>query len=310
MLTFLLPHADIGMVLDNQYQIRYTIKLATEPGFSTDMHELRFVDNGTRALFFTDNTLNAGKKECREAGFGDNRCRVKEGLVRQLDLTRNLEEVSRWSSLEHVTMGENSMLDVRREGQCPDPGNPGGWDYLHPNSLDKFPDDGSILMSARHTSGIYKIAPDGSIVWRLGGVKSDFRADFTFARQHTASIVEHNSTHTKISLFDNGQAIVQDRPTAKWSRSMIVLLQTDVRPMTATLLAEYPHPDGAQAPRVFARGSTQVLPNGNVFTGWVHACQHSEYTAEGKLVMQARMNHLYVPPRVPASLAFGGLKSH
>lgn len=38
-------------------------------------------------------------------------------------------------------------------------------------------------MSARYTDAIYKISPAGEIVWRLGGVSSDFDADFKFAKQ-------------------------------------------------------------------------------------------------------------------------------
>ena len=164
---------------------------------------------------------------------------------------------------------------------------------MHANSLDRFPDDGSYLYSGRHTDAIYKIAQDGSIIWRLGGVKSDFDADFTFLRQHHARIHAHNSTHTIISLFDNAKAEDIAEAITACSRGVIVALRTDVRPMTATLLSEYRHPDGPGA-YTLGRGSTQLLPNGNVFSCWVNWCLHSEHTSDGRLIMKAQVNQEHV----------------
>jgi hypothetical protein len=148
-------------------------------------------------------------------------------------------------------------------------------------------------MSGRHTDTIYKIAPDGTITWRLGGIRSDFQSDFAFAKQHHAQILEHNKTHTIISLLDNAKSEENQIPTANSSRGLIVALQTDVRPMTSTLLSEYPHPDGEYT---MGRGSLQVLPNGNVFSCWVHGCQHSEHTPDGRLVMEAHVKERFVFP--------------
>ena len=167
-----------------------------------------------------------------------------------------------------------------------------GWDFIHVNSVDKFLDDGSYLVSGRHTDSLYKITPDGSITWRLGGIKSDFESDFEFAKQHHSRILEHNSTHTIISLLDNAKMGEEELATAEFSRGMIVALRTDVRPMTGTLVAEYGHPDGPGT-YTMGRGSFQVLPSGNVFTCWVHGCQHSEHSADGKLVMEAHVKQRF-----------------
>ena len=167
-----------------------------------------------------------------------------------------------------------------------------GWDFIHANSLDRFSDDGSYLLSGRHTDTIYKIAPDGSITWRLGGVQSDFKADFRFARQHHARIRFHNSTYTLISFFDNAKAEDFEDAASPFSRSLIAALRTDLQPMTATLMSEYGHPDGPGA-YTLGRGSMQVLPSGNVFSCWVNGCMHSEHTLDGKLVMEARVKQQY-----------------
>ena len=43
------------------------------------------------------------------------------------------------------------------------------WDYFHINSAD-VDSDGNILISARHTSAVYKLSKrTGKIIWRLGG---------------------------------------------------------------------------------------------------------------------------------------------
>ena len=48
------------------------------------------------------------------------------------------------------------------------------YDYFHVNSVD-LDRDGNVLISARNTSGVYKLSrATGAILWRLGGKRSDF----------------------------------------------------------------------------------------------------------------------------------------
>ena len=59
----------------------------------------------------------------------------------------------------------------------------------HMNSVDKN-DDGDYMISARYTNAIYKISEkDGSLLWTLGGLNSDFELEkgFNFSRQHDVS---------------------------------------------------------------------------------------------------------------------------
>lgn len=69
---------------------------------------------------------------------------------------------------------------------------------------------------------------------------------------------------------------------------MLVSLQTDIQPMTATLLQEFPHPHGPGS-FVADQGSVQVLPDGNVFSGWVDALTISEHSADGTPLMEAHV---------------------
>ena len=147
-------------------------------------------------------------------------------------------------------------------------------------------------MSGRHTDTIYKISQNESIVWRLGGIRNDFEADFSFARQHHARIQSHNSTHTVLSFFDNAKAEPKESPSAKWSRGLLVSLHTDVEPMTATMIGEYGHPRGP-GHFVFGRGSTQILEGGNVFSCWVDGLLQSEHSSDGTLLMEAHAKQGY-----------------
>jgi hypothetical protein len=74
-----------------------------------------------------------------------------------------------WRSSGHVGPDEFKMAFFGGTAQSP-------WDYFHINPIHKADDgSGDYVISARHTSAIYKISGgDGSIKWRLGGSHSDF----------------------------------------------------------------------------------------------------------------------------------------
>src|SRR6202023_789775 len=67
------------------------------------------------------------------------------------------------------------------------PTNAGGfYDYFHINSAQVLP-EGNVLISARNTWGIYKVAlATGSVIWQLGGKRSTFAfaPGAAFAYQH------------------------------------------------------------------------------------------------------------------------------
>ena len=84
-----------------------------------------------------------------------------------------------WDSLDHVP-----VTDTYRPfagGTKADP-----FDYFHINSISIAP-DGDLLVSARNTCAVYKVArPTGQVTWRLGGKRSSFRMGpgATFWWQH------------------------------------------------------------------------------------------------------------------------------
>lgn len=108
------------------------------------------------------------------------------------------------------------------------------------------------MLSARHTDAVYKIShTDGSIVWRLGGVKSDFQQDdWQFSRQHHAQVFEQNDTHTTLTIFDNG---IGDGPFEKATsrKARALVLSLDTTQMKADIVDVYKQPKGE---RTNARG--------------------------------------------------------
>ena len=102
------------------------------------------------------------------------------------------------------------------------------------------------MLSARHTDALYKISHiDGSIIWRLGGLKSDFTmvGNSRFSRQHFARVLQQNEDGDFfISLFDNAIGNgPEEKETYSYSRGLILYLNT--KAMTASVLAEFPHPE-------------------------------------------------------------------
>ena len=148
--------------------------------------------------------------------------------------------------------------------------------------------DGDYLISARYTNTIYKVSGiDGSIMWRLGGKRSDFQLldGLNFTSQHDVRVRSENDTVTLITIFDNASDD-DDRqpPSSRCSNGKLVALYTATSPMTAKLIQQWDRPDGLLTDR---RGNTQVLLNGNVVLNWGDRGYLSEFTADGRRLVDA-----------------------
>ena len=95
--------------------------------------------------------------------------RLVTGFVQEVDVATG-EVVFEWRSREHVPLSESTVTNLTAAGNV---------DYFHLNSI-AVDRDGHLLLSARHTSCVYKInRRTGKVIWRLGGKDSDFtRRDF------------------------------------------------------------------------------------------------------------------------------------
>jgi len=194
--------------------------------------------------------------------------RLVEGIVQEVDIASG-HVVFEWRSIEHVGVDESNMTNVTAAGNV---------DYFHLNSID-VDNDGNLLVSARHTSAVYKVnRKTGDVIWRLGGTKSDFAVEpaASFRYQHD---VRHQPDGT-ITIFDNNAAAPTDTTGSRGIR-----IALDMKKMRASLVQEWNPGDGRTT---WAMGNVQRLPDGGVFMGWGTDGSFSEFDQDGALRYDAR----------------------
>ncbi|KAK3055205.1 hypothetical protein LTR09_003758 [Extremus antarcticus] len=280
MLSMIYRHEN-GILINSQYELEEELDVQDEHGGRLNMHDFSLAENGTTALMLKTFTRSAEQAELDAADM-EYECRVHYYGFEEHDIATG-EVLFDWRSqgivgLEETVFAHRPKLACHRDG---------GLDYIHANALDKFP-DGDYLLSARHCNALFKIsAKDGSIVWRFGGKKSDFKWNGHFSGQHHARVRGQNSTHTMISFLDNAYVPSAEHVYSNdMSRGFLIALRTDQEHMTAETIAQYDHPDGGYAP---GRGSYQTLPNGNTYVGWTSYSLFSEYDADGNLILEANL---------------------
>jgi hypothetical protein len=250
-----------------------------------DQHEFNVVDNGKSALIIVYQTKQADlSAEGINSGLGW----ITNCWFQEIALGTN-KRLFEWSALDHVSPSFSSIAPNSTEssGTGLDPTLP--WDYFHINSVDKD-DAGDYLISARHTSTIYKISgTNGTILWQLGG--SNATSSFTlahglnFSYQHDARFRYQNATTTILTLFDNA-ADGFHKQSALYSSALLVAINH--RTSTATLLQRY------APPKLFvssSQGNMQILhpqrwKTSNVYVSWGENAYISEYMSNGTMVQQ------------------------
>ncbi|HVR04560.1 MAG TPA: arylsulfotransferase family protein [Solirubrobacteraceae bacterium] len=231
-------------------------------GLRGDLHEFVITPRDTALL-----TSYAVRNADLTAVGGPRNGTIQDAIFQEIDLSSG-RLLLEWHSLEHIPLAE-SYAPVSAD-----------WDFFHINSVD-LDGDGNLLISGRSTHTIYKLARDGTILWRLGGRYGDFTlgAGAQFAWQHDA----RRQPDGTLSVFDNGAT------PAVEPRSRGLILDVDERAMTAGLRHQYTHA------RVLAgsQGSVQLLANGNVFVGWGEVPRVSEFDRDGRLLFDALLGRQY-----------------
>lgn len=211
-----------------------------------DIHEQLVTPDGhTYVLCYTDTVMDLSAYT-----FGSNSGLPNHGVLGNsiMEFDENNSLVFYWNSTEHVHPSEF----------YPDfPYSTTNFDYFHANSID-IDLDGNLLVSARHTNTIYKISKvDGSILWRLGGVNSDFTFpnDNGFSGQHDFRYLGGNL----YSMYDNGNF----SSTPKESRA--VEFELDTLNWTATRVWRYKHTPKVYGP---AMGNNDLTSLGENHVSW------------------------------------------
>jgi Arylsulfotransferase (ASST) len=142
----------------------------------------------------------------------------------------------------------------------------------------------SVQVSARVTNCIYKISgKDGSIIWRLGGKRTDFQLDpaAEFANQHDARWID-NKKQDQMTLFDNG-------PHGDISYSRGLLLAVDQSAKTVRLKTEF-----RNGPSTFGQfeGNVQAInpedPNTNFIVGFGLQPYFAEFSSDGTVLLDGQ----------------------
>jgi len=205
----------------------------------TDNHELRLLSNGDALLM----AMNSRNMDLTPWG-GQPSVLVVGDILQRISPTGEL--VFAWDALDRLDIGSTDPLITQNLADAD------SLDFTHANAIDVSA-DGSYLISLRNLSQIIKVNQSGSIVWRLGGVDSDFQFVNDplgrFSLQHGMRELPNGN----ILLFDNG---VSHQPP----QSRAVEYQLDLNAMTATLVWQYD-----ADPHLFGpfMGFTQRLENGN-----------------------------------------------
>ncbi|KAL4919533.1 ASST-domain-containing protein [Aspergillus aurantiobrunneus] len=215
---------------------------------------------------------------------------IVDAIIQELQLETG-ELLFEWSSLEHV-LPDEAILPIN-SGQAGSGYNSSdAWDYFHINSVDKD-SEGNYLISARDACSVQKInGTSGEIIWRLGGVKSDFELgeNVKFCFQHHARYVSKEGSKEVISLYDNAAHGTEDGRghevhTNPFSQGKII--EVDTATWKATIVQAFQPPDGLLSK---SQGSTQLLPNGNVIVNWGSEGALTEYRADGTPIFHTYMD--------------------
>jgi arylsulfotransferase ASST len=254
-------------IMDQSYRLIATVRTQ---GSYADHHGMTLTDDGAALLI----TYRKERQDLSALG-GPEDGWVVDQVVQEVDVATGAV-VFEWSALDHIPV-DQTVVRIRHndamDGSYAKP-----LDYTHVNSVtEDF--DGSLLISGRNTSAVYRVdRVTGAVDWTLGGEASDFRmaGNSEFAWQHDA----HRQPDGTLTLFDNEAA----PQVGEESRGLRLAL--DMRSMTARVVTEYLPPDGRVST---SQGNMQVRANGNVFIGWGGLPYYSEYTADGDLLLDAEI---------------------
>jgi hypothetical protein len=194
-------------------------------GVPTDHHDLQILPNGNRLLMSYVRRENV---DLSSVG-GPSDAAVLDGVIQEVTPDGTLEWS--WNSRDHIALSEtadswglgNTLIQTS-EGPA--------YDLVHLNSVEA--DGRGLVFSARHLNAVYRLRPDGSIDWKLGGtgrpesltLVGDPLGTASFGGQHDARILSDGT----LTVFDNGTR--RDRPP----RAVRYALDRPTR--TATMLEQ------------------------------------------------------------------------
>lgn len=222
-------------------------------GYFTDGHDFQISPDGSRVLLLGFHFVT---RDLREHG-GSAQAQVINMVIQEQNVFTG-EVLFEWSALDHIPLTETQ-----------EPLTGDLVDYVHTNAL-AYDSDGNLLMTARHTSTVYKInRTSGEVMWRLGGENSDF----AFPDPADRPSYLHDARRLpdgRLLLFDNGNT-----NSPQVSRGAVYAL--DETAMTADLVEDL-QPD----PPIFAifAGSARRTGNGNTLVDYGNTGRMVEFSGD------------------------------
>src|SRR5579875_2741149 len=251
-----------AVIADSSYRTVATVEGGD--GLQADLHEFVITPQDTALI-----TAVQPRPADLSALGGPARGVALAGVVLEVDIASGAV-LFRWNSLDHVPVTDSYAQFSGGTGASP-------FDYFHVNSIALAP-DGDLLVSARNTCAVYKVArPGGTVAWRLGGKRSSFRMGPGAAFWWQHHVVAHGPA--TLSIFDDGAS----PPREPQSRGIV--LDLDTAAMRATLRRSYTHPAGLLAAN---QGSVQLLAGGRVLVGWGNLPYFTEFAGDGTLLLDGQ----------------------
>jgi hypothetical protein len=248
-------------VVNSHYQTVATVKAAN--GLQADLHEFQIAPHDIAYITaYNPIRCNLSSQD------GPRNGAILDATVEEIDMKTGLVRWE-WHALDHVAVSESETS----------PPSDRAWDWFHINSIDPE-SDGDILISARNTWAGYQLqGGSGTILWRLGGLKSSFKMGpgTTTAWQHDGRILANGD----VTFFDDGST----PPRHSQSRAITVAL--DFKTHEARLVSAYVH--SSPPLLVASQGNMQTLPDANTLVAFGAEPVISEYAKNGSLLFDAHL---------------------
>jgi hypothetical protein len=234
-------------------------------GSPTDMHDMEQLPNGDYLLLTY--RLRRGV-DLRDFG-GPKDGAVFDGEIQQL--TRGGKVVWRWSSKDHIQLGED--VNWRGANHTAADGTK-AWDYFHLNAVE--PDGNGLVLSGRHVDAVYRIdRATGAVQWKLGGTHRPESLAVSGDDLPDPLIGPHDPRLLKdgtLTVFDNHTFLAPPRA---------IRFRIDTAARTATVLDHVAEPSLKWSA---AEGSARRLPGGHWVVSWGATPLVSERTAADRAV--------------------------
>jgi hypothetical protein len=259
LLTYFTYMYHAHFVLNQHYEVVDTLRCAH--GYPNNNHEVLLTKGHT--ILIANNTQIVDMSKVVDGGHPSAFVRGMD--IQEFDDDKNL--IFEWSTWDHLDINDALHMDLRQPNV----------DLVHMNSI-AIDYDNHLIVSIPHYNQVIKINREtGAIIWRLGGVQSDFtfiNDPEPFTYQHDARPVPGNPNH--YTIFDNGTY-----RSSGYARGVEYLINTDE--WTAEKVWEY-NPDPKRITKW--NGSLQVLPNGKRLFDWTYIppIDATEVTYDGDLV--------------------------